>query len=220
MARAVILSMLKREAAVGMLVVALAANAEQGADAGWVTVSTGEITIKTRELAGSGVREVLAEAELDAPARDVQRAVTNVDRFPSFMPYVKEARTVGKPSADGTRIVYTSLALPFIAGRDFVIADRMVRDLDAAGEGEFVSEWHVSDLLPSRAHLVRLKTNTGSWRVTSKGAKSHVVYQFAVDPGGQIPGWLADIGNRSGVPDVLHAVEKEARRLQSERNKP
>ena len=212
-----LLSMLKREAVLGMMVVALAASAEQPKAGGWVTVATGEITIKTRELPGSAVREILAEANLDAPARDVQSAITNVDRFPSFMPYVKEARLVGTPSADGSRVVYTSLALPFIAGRDFVIADRMVQSLDADGNGEFLSQWKVTDALPTRSNFVRLKTNTGSWRVTPNGAKSHVVYQFSVDPGGQIPGVVADIGNRSGVPDVLHAVEKEARRLAKSR---
>ena len=49
--------------------------------------------------------------------------------------------------------------------------------------------------------------------------RSHVIYQFAVDPGGNIPAFLADIGNRNGVGDVFRAIEKEARRLQADRTK-
>lgn len=49
------------------------------------------------------------------------------------------------------------------------------------------------------------------------GNKSRVVYQFAVDPGGAIPAFLADVGNRNGVGDVFRAIEKEAQRLKAER---
>ncbi|MHB8875224.1 MAG: START domain-containing protein [Myxococcaceae bacterium] len=207
-------------AAALVLLFASAAHADGGGE--WVTAATGEITIKTRSVPGSPVREILAEGELNAPAATVAEAITNAERFPSFMPYVKEARFVGEHPEGGPRIVYTRLGLPFIAGRDFVIEDRVVQSLNADGTGQFVNEWRaVPDRLPARANFVRLKTNSGSWRVTPNGeGKSHVVYQFAVDPGGQIPAFVADIANRSGVPDVFKAIEKEARRLQTEQQAP
>ena len=142
-----------------VLAFALAADAA----AGWQTVATGQITIKTRSLAGSPIREVLAEGDLDASAVDIQKAVLDVERFPRFMPYVKEARFVVKPTGDGTRIVYTSLGLPVVMGRDFVIVDRLVKSLNADGTGEFITEWQVKkDQLPVREGLVRVQTNTGS----------------------------------------------------------
>lgn len=196
------------------LAVLLAADA-----GGWQTVASGPVTIKARAVPGSPIREILAEGELDAPALDIQRAVLDVERFPKFMPYVKETRFVRAPSGDGTRIVYTALGLPVVAGRDFVIKDRVVQALNPDGTGAFVTEWQVEEnQLPPRANFVRVKTNTGSWRVTPRGNKSHVVYQFAVDPGGAIPPFLADLGNRNGVGDIFRAVEKEARRLHAERS--
>lgn len=197
-----------------LLLTALLA-AEPGA---WDTVASGPITIKARAMPGSPVREILAEGDLDAPAADIQRAVLDVERFPKFMPYVRETRLVEQPG-DGTRVVYTALGLPMVAGRDFAIRDRVVKSLAADGTGEFVMDWKIADgSVPQRPGLVRLKMNTGSWRVTAKGPnKSHVVYQFAVDPGGSIPPFLADLGNRNGVSDVFRAVEKEAKRLQAAR---
>lgn len=197
----------------GLVLVLLAA--EPGA---WQTVATGAITIKARAVPGSPIREILAEGDLDANARDVQQAVLDVRNFPKFMPYVKETKLIAADASDGTRLVYTALQLPIVAGRDFVVKDRVVRGLADDGTGEFVTTWEIADgVEPVKGHLVRVKTNTGAWRVTPKGGKSHVVYQFAVDPGGSIPPFLADLGNRNGVADIFRAVEKEARRLQKAR---
>ena len=44
-----------------------------------------------------------------------------------------------------------------------------------------------------------------------------MVYKFNVDPGGMIPAFAADMGNKSGVTDVFNAVEKEAKRRAAER---
>ena len=209
---------MKCAAFVAVLAVAMAAHAEQATGDGWETVTTGDITIKTRSVPGSPVREVLAEADLDAPAREVQEAVLDPERFPNFMPFVKEVRFIGQPGQDGSRVVYTRLQVPIIAGRDYVIAQKVLRSLNADGTGEFSNEWRVADgLVPERANTVRLKTCTGSWRVTplGTGAKTRVVYQFAIDPGGQIPPFLADLGNRSAVPDVFRALAKEAKRLKA-----
>ena len=203
------------------LVFALALRAHAADSGGWQTVATGAITIKTRSVPGSPIREVLAEGDLDARAIDIQKAVLDVERFPKFMPYVKETRFVVKPTGDGTRVVYTALGLPIVKGRDFVIVDRLVRSLNADGTGEFITEWSVAkDRLPPQEGLVRVQTNTGSWKVAPKaGGKTHVTYQFAVDPGGAIPPFLADIGNRNGVGDVFKAIEREARRLEADRTK-
>jgi len=201
------------------LIVALALQAHAADAGGWQTVATGAITIKTRTVPGSPIREVLAEADLEASATDLQQAVLDVERFPKFMPYVRETRFVEKPTGDGTRVVYTALGLPIVKGRDFVIVDRVVKSLNADGTGEFITQWQVAkDRVAARANFVRVQTNTGSWKVTPKGrGKSHVVYQFAVDPGGAIPPFLADLGNRNGVGDVFRAVEREAQRLQADR---
>ena len=47
--------------------------------------------------------------------------------------------------------------------------------------------------------------------------KSHVVYKFAADPGGMLPTWAKNIGNRRGVSGTLEAIEKEAQRRKKER---
>jgi len=195
----------------------LGASAAAGDGDGWQTVAEGRVHIKVRAQPGANVHEVLAEADLNAPARDVVEAVVNADRFHDFMPYTKESRFVG-PEKDGTRLSYMRIAAPVIADRDFFIVVRVVRALNDDGTGEFANEWRAVTSYPRRSNIVRVTTNSGSWRVAFLApGKCHVVYRFVVDPGGGLPQWLADLGNRSGVPGIFAAVEKEARRLEAAR---
>ncbi|MFZ5471620.1 MAG: hypothetical protein ACOZIN_19515 [Myxococcota bacterium] len=186
----------------------------------WEVVATGAITVKSRARPGSNIKEIWAEGEINAPVADIQAALMNPDRFPTFMPYVKEAREVGRPEADGSRYVYTRLDLPLVAPRDYVLKVKLVEGVDGEGKGTFRNHWvAASNYLPKRANIVRLQVNEGSWvvRPVGDGAKSWAVYKFTVDPGGWIPAFAADMGNKSGVTDTFKAVEKEASRRCQER---
>ena len=188
------------------------------AEAEWETVATGAITVKSRYRAGSPVKEVWAEGAIDAPVQDIQAALMDPDRMPKFMPYVKEARTVGQPQADGSRVVYTRLDLPWVAPRDYVLKVNLDQGTSPDGSGEFKNHWVATNDLPERSHIIRLKINEGSWHVSpAADGKSWAVYKFSVDPGGWIPGFAADLGNKTGVTDTFKAVEKEARRRAAER---
>jgi hypothetical protein len=67
---------------------------------------------------------------------------------------------------------------------------------------------------------VRLRINEGSWHVASRGPnKSFAVYRFVVDPGGWIPAFAANAGNKQGVTDTFKAVEREAERRADVRRK-
>ncbi len=202
------------------VVLALLAPLAALAADGWETVATGAVVVKMRSQEGSPVKEVLAEGDLDAPPLKVQEAILAGDRYASFMPYVKESKLVEGVTSDDDFTVYTRLSFPVIAGRDFVVACHTASRLDPDGSGEFKNEWKpLPDRVARKDGVVRLKTNSGSWAVTAapKG-KSHVVYRFAVDPGGMIPPFLADLANKSAIPDTFHAVEREAKRLASVRS--
>ena len=74
--------------------------------------------------------------------------------------------------------------------------------------------------MPERKGIVRLKYNEGVWEITPKGESSaHIVYKFAVDPGGSVPGWLANMGQKDAVLDTLKAVQERAQKLGEERQK-
>jgi hypothetical protein len=198
-----------------------APSPEAVAEPAWETVATGAITVKARPRAGSRVFEIWAEADLAAPVKDIQDTLTTMDRFPKFLPYVKAAKEVSREE-DGSVFTYTELGLPVISDRDYVVHVWLDEGVQPDGSGVYRAHWVAApDKLPERDSLVRVKVNEGSWVVTPKeDGKSHVVYRFAADPGGMLPAWAANIGNRRGVSGTLEAIEKEAQRRQKERAAP
>ena len=199
------------------LLVALPALAQDG---GWQTVVTGPITVKNRALEGTAVREVWAEGEIAAPALDVQGALMDVARLRFFMPYMKDAREIGERLPDGSVFVYTLVELPVVGRRDYVVRLELKESLAADGTGTFRNEWHAHpDRTPRRSGIIRLTRDDGSWVVTplGDGSKCWAVYRFAVDPGGWVPAFAANLGNERGVKETWDAVTREALRRRQAR---
>jgi hypothetical protein len=199
------------------LLVLLASTALAGDRDGWVSVNVGNVTVKARNRPGTAVREMLADADLDAPVERVQQALLSCERFKSFMPYVAESRFIDGTSAKDERFkVYTRLEFPAVSSRDYIVESHTVKRAGRDGD-DFQSEWKsLPDFLPKRANAVRVRINEGSWHVTPRpGGKSHVTYRSLVDPGGLIPAPLADYANRIVLPDMFKAIEKEAKRLEA-----
>jgi len=182
-------------------------------EAGWEVVARGPITVRVREIKGTGAREVWAEGELEAEVQDLESAILDGDAYPRFMPYVKEAKTL-EAHPDGSRVVYARLEPPFITPRDYVVRVHVRQWSGPDGRGNFANAWHAAnDKLPPKPNVVRLPVCDGSWTVTHAGPKrSKVVYRASVDPGGWMPGFLSDLANKSGALGTMHAVEHEAQR--------
>ncbi|MBL9038012.1 MAG: hypothetical protein JNG84_05795 [Archangium sp.] len=185
----------------------------------WDTVLTGPITIKNRALAGSSIKEVWAESDIDAPVFDLQETLMRVERFRFFMPYLKDSREIEK-LPDGSVYVYTLIDLPVVGKRDYVVRTWHLQVVKPGEATPFENKWEAfPDRLPGRSGITRLRLNSGSWLVTplGDGTKSHVVYRFTVDPGGWLPGFAVNLGNEKGVGDTIHGVEREAQRRYRER---
>lgn len=191
-------------------------------DAGpWEVVLEGRVTVKARERAGSPVREVWAEGPIDAPAIDIQEALIDAERFPKFMPYVRESRRLKAESPDGARLMYTRLELPIVTSRDYVTLVQEDELVGADGTGEFRQRWEaVNDLLPSRANVIRVQLNEGGWNVKPDGEeRSWAVFRTTIDPGGWLPNFAVEMGNKTAMTKTFEAVEKEAKRRYKDRKK-
>ncbi|HVG63457.1 MAG TPA: START domain-containing protein [Hyalangium sp.] len=207
-------------AAVALVLVAGVARAANE----WKTVEDEDAVIKVRPRTDANGKEngkeVWAEKTVEANATDVQTALMDSGSFRLWMPYVKESRVVST-NEDGSRVAYARLDLPVVDDRDYVIGVVDEKKLAEDGTGEYVQRWKVVDGgVPERKGVVRLKYNDGTWEVTPKGEnKAHIVYKFSVDPGGSIPGWLANMGQKDAVLETLSAVEKQGKKLGEERKK-
>jgi hypothetical protein len=200
---------------------ALAASAAVGGepppdpDSGWTVVSTRPIVVKMRAHPGTRVKEILAIGLVSAPPELVQETLLDGESFPRFMPYVKESRKLPVATADGSWFTYQRVAPPLVAARDSVYHVWLEESLGPGGSGAFRNRWEaVSGMVPSVPGVVRTPISSGSWEVrAAKGTPgSRAAYRFLVDPGGNVPSWLVDMGNRSGIAEVFKALETEANR--------
>ncbi len=200
---------LPRFALVALLVLGLRTLADE---VPWDTVAREPIAILQRTWADSPVTEVVAEGDVRASLLDVESVLLDCANGPQFMPYEKECRFLGPPEKDGTQLVYTRLAPPLVAHRDYVLRLSVER-APPDGTAGFRQSWTaVPGAVPEVEGVVRLNINQGSWSGTSRKDGTHLVYRLAVEPGAGVPSFLVRWTNGKAVTDLFQAIEKEAAR--------
>jgi hypothetical protein len=126
-------------------------------------------------------------------------------------------RIITRPSPT-VKVRYTRLAFPIIDDRDYFIEITLDQDLGPDGSGVYHASWKPWGLdRPSMHGVVRVTTNEGFWDVQplEGGRKSQVTYYLLSDPGGYIPAWVGNLGNKRVLPDVIHSMYKEILRARA-----
>jgi hypothetical protein len=75
--------------------------------------------------------------------------------------------------------------------------------------------WSVADVPeapPPAPGVVRLRVNSGQWLLepAAGGNRTRARYSMVVDPGGQVPIWLANLLLTGTLPKVFRAVRGES----------
>lgn len=202
---------------IAWLLCAALAAAPAAPDAGalppWTKVADGRVQVFSRRAPGVRVAELKAQMIMAVTPLEV-RAVLLDDDYTRREPYVGEYKTVAQ-LGPSEWIHYTRLALPVVSDRDYFIDITRVHDLAPDGSGEYLTTWVPWAVKqPEKSGVVRVTTNSGHWLVkaTPDGAHAFVEYYLSFDSGGWLPAWVVNRGNKSVLPDVLNALEKEALR--------
>ena len=154
------------------------------------------MAVETRAIPGRDVKQVNAQGLVDAPPHVVRAVLVDLERYPGFMPYVKESRVLSRDaSGDALNYQRLSFGMPFVQDRHYVIrvAEREYRDAEGRA---WAIVWRLEDGLPSDAiaGAVRVSVNSGYWDVRpAAGARARPISATASSP---IPpahcrnGWL------------------------------
>jgi ribosome-associated toxin RatA of RatAB toxin-antitoxin module len=176
----------------------------------WKVVNNAEgVTVWSRKVPASPLQEVKAETVVEAPPERVWQLLTDVERFPEFMPYLKEVRILGPAESRG-RYEYHLIDPPIVNRRDYTL--RTFNEVDET-KGIYRRCWVLAKGKgPDPAQgVVRIRTCRGQWTVTRLGAsKTRVEYYLHTDPGGFIPVWLANKANTVTLPDLMKAVRQRS----------
>jgi hypothetical protein len=148
------------------------------------------ITIYVKEVPGSALRAFKAETELPGSLAACLAVLRDIDGFTTLFPLCKESRKVMQN--DTSQIHYLIMEAPWpVSDRDGVFKFRY--RFDKAAQRLTVSADIVPGHVPTVNDMVRLLKGKGEWSFTAKGKdRTHLSYTFHGEPGGSIPGWLAD----------------------------
>jgi hypothetical protein len=188
-----------------ILVVGVAPAAE------WQSVSRDDtVEVEARARPGSAVKELRARGVIPAPPHVVRAVVAAVDRYPEFMPYVKESRTLATDGAATTVYQRLAFGLLGISDRDYVIDITETVDTDPQGRDVYTRRWRVGDSarVPERPSAVRLTINRGYWRLAADAVPgtTRAVYCLFTDPGGSLPAFIVNQANTVAIRKVFAAV--------------
>ena len=176
-----------------------------------------EVKVETRAIPDRDVKQVRARSIIPAPPHVVRAVIADLERYPAFMPYVKDSRILSRdPTGDVLNYQRLSFGIMLVQDRHYVIriAERSSRSSDGRTGRAFV--WRLEPGLPpgvAADAAVRVSVNNGYWDLQpvkdSEGA-TDVRYCVFTDPAGSLPKWVVGLANDQAVPQLFAAVASQA----------
>jgi ribosome-associated toxin RatA of RatAB toxin-antitoxin module len=148
------------------------------------------ITIYTRPVPNSGIREFKGIAEVDHNAKMILALLRDIDRFKTWFPNTPESKLVER---DGdVSVQYSVMDAPWpVSDRDNVLRSVTSHD-DETGQIQ-IQVAAAPDAYPEQPDRVRVKKAKGSWILEPLSElKTRVTFQMHLEPGGGIPEWLTN----------------------------
>jgi uncharacterized membrane protein len=160
------------------------------AGAGAQTIESYRVTAVSKPVAGSNTKLVTCEAHFPAPPKAVWKLLNGFSDYPSFLPRVLAAESLG--TSDNRERVYALLDIPWPLPDLWMILV-MTRDVPSR-----LMSWQMAD--------GNIKKNSGTLRVEKEDAGSVVRLEVNVDVGMGLPKWLVAWGTRHFLPKVAVAI--------------
>lgn len=166
------------------------------------------IKVYSSAVPNSAFKAIKVEGDFTGSYSKLISILTNVSQFNAWIYHSKTNRVVQQISALEF-IYHTVTAMPWpLTNRDAVIhfkinTDSLPKYLIITGRSE-------SDLVSLTPGLVRVKHYVADWKVTQGSNKMlHINYQVAVDPEGNIPGWVANMFVEKGPYETFSNLAKK-----------
>jgi len=198
---------------VGVSVFAAALSASAQDSLPWKVASQrDDLTIYERPRKGSELHEFKAVGPIAAAPEVVRRVLDDVPAYPTFMPYVAEARVISQDSK--SRVSYQRIALPLVSDRDYTVRVKLETRRTPEGLGYFNRWQTANDLGPApRKGVTRVAVTEGYWQLepTEGGRATRATYAIFSDSGGSLPTGLLNSGSRTAIPKLFDGVRKQAR---------
>ena len=132
-------------------------------------------------------------ATIDAPQHAVLSLLYDVDVATEWVWKTKEMKVLKELSEDEGRIVYQLVSAPWpVSDREIITLSQGYLDPDTSEV--YIKLECMADYLPLNDKYVRVPQLEGAWNIIPLSANQcRVVFRLHIEPGGEIPSWLANI---------------------------
>lgn len=146
------------------------------------------IQIFIKKIPNSPLHAFKGKMELAASLDEIQALFEDVERFTEWSPGAKFVEPL--ESKAGMRIFYLQTNAPWpVTDRDGIYQFEFVK----SAKQLTINSTCLPDYLPVKKDHVRVPKSEGSWQFTvQEKGKLQVIYENHSEPGGSIPGWLAN----------------------------
>jgi hypothetical protein len=195
------------------LILLAASSDTTGDEPGWTDAGARDgVTLAYRDNPQLAAREVRATTELPYAASRILPIVCNLAEYATLAPGVLEAQLMegDSPNDQHAYIRYAPRFL-VVAARDVVVR---LQGRPASPDAAGCSWSEVDGRVAERAGTVRMPLLRGAWTIEAmNAARSRVIYQIAVNPGGRIPAWLVRRGAVRALPEVIVNLRERLRKM-------
>ncbi len=173
--------------------------------------SKGGVTVYTRVVEGSEVKEVKAVGTIDKPTTDVFDFLIDSKKFLSVMPDVIKSDKIGE-CGENCGFWFQKLEHPPITDRFYVLKVQWKFTENEDGTTTIKRWWKATTekAAPDKSGL-RVEKLTGSWhfKPIENGTKTRFTYQNHVEMGGKIPLMLVNSAAVSNAYKFLQNLKKK-----------
>ncbi len=135
----------------------------------------------------------VAVATIDAPQHAVMSLLYDVEVATEWVWKTREMRVLQELSENEGRIVYQLVSAPWpVSDREIITRSQGYTDPETSEI--FIKLECMANFLPKNDKYVRVPELEGAWNIIPLSEKQcRVVFRLHIEPGGEIPAWLANI---------------------------
>ncbi|ACF46050.1 MAG: START domain-containing protein [Prosthecochloris sp.] len=151
------------------------------------------LKIYTCPVPSSDFLSFVGIAKLDVPAHSVLGLLYDLESATEWVYKTREMRILKELDGDEGRIVYQLVSAPWpLSDREIISQSQGFMDPETSEI--FIRITSKPDFLPENPNYVRVRQLEGAWNITPLSDEScRVVFRLHIEPGGEIPSWLANI---------------------------
>jgi hypothetical protein len=151
------------------------------------------LKIFTCPVPASDFLSFVGVANIDAPQHAVLSLLYDIEAATEWVWKTKEMRVLKELSENDGRVVYQLVSAPWPLS-DREIISQSTGYMDPETSEVFIKLECLPDFLPENDRYVRVRQLEGAWNIMPVSDKEcRVVFRLHLEPGGEIPSWLANI---------------------------